>query len=111
MNNKNIEQLIPKAIEKLSSFNKKKVHQSYLASFGPSVIFSGIVRTVTIYGDKSDSNKDRRAILKIMFSLINEDIDSFIANEKSNSNYSLKNKILEASVACKLAIRTFELKD
>lgn len=111
MNNKNIEKLIPLAIEKFSKFNKKQAHQGYLASFGPSVIFSGIVRTVAIYGDKSDSNKERRAILKIIFSLIDEDIDSFIANEKSNSNYALKNKILEASVACKLAIRTFELKD
>jgi len=116
MNNRNIEKLISQAIKKLHILVDKdgkidKKNQGYLASFGPTVIYSGIIRTVAIYGDKSDSNKKRREILKIMFSLINLDVDSFITNEQSSTNYNLKNKILEANIACKLAIRTFELKD
>ena len=116
MNKKNIDNLIPKAIKKLSSLQKKdgsieKVYQGYLASFGPTVIASGLIKTVTIYADKSDSNKKRRKITQLMFDLIDENLDEFIKNEKSNTNYALKNKILEVNIACKLSIRTFELRD
>jgi len=116
MNKKNIDSLIPKAIEKLAQLQDKngkidKVYQGYMASFGPTVISSGIVKTVAIYIDKNDSNAKRVNITKIMFDLIQQDPYQFIKDEKNNTNYNLKNKILEANIACKLAIRTFELKD
>lgn len=116
MNKKNIDKLIPKAIKLISKLAKNdgaidKVYQGYLASFGPTVISSGLIKTVAIYADKSDSNKKRRNVTKIMFELVDLDVDKFIASEDSNTNYVLKNKILEANIACKLSIRTFELKD
>jgi CRISPR/Cas system CMR-associated protein Cmr5 small subunit len=116
MNKKTIDKLIPKAIKALSKIQNKdatidKVNQGYLASFGPTVIASGIVKTVAIYIDESESNKQRKKVTNIMFSLINEDPKAFIQNVNSHTNYALKNKILEANIACKLAIRTFELKD
>ena len=115
MNKKYIDKLIPEAINKLSELENNgsidKVYQGYLASFGPTVIASGLIRTVAIYADKSDSNKKRRNLTKLMFELIDLDLDEFVKDEKSNTNYVLKNKILEANIACKLSIRTFELKD
>jgi len=116
MNKKNIDKLIPKAIEALQSLQSEdgsidKVYQGYLASFGPTVISSGIVKTVAIYIDNDKSNKKRKNVTKIMFDLIGEDSDDFIKDEKNSINYSLKNKILEANIACKLSIRTFNLKD
>ena len=114
MNKKNIDKLIPEAIEKLQSLQSKdgsidKVYQGYLASFGPTVISSGIVKTVTIYVDKDKSNKKRREVTKIIFDLIGQNPDDFIKDEKNSTNYTLKNKILEANIACKLSIRTFNL--
>ena len=114
MNNKNIEKLIPKAINLLQNFPKEKVYQGYLASFGPTVITSGILQAVAFYtGDDK-----KKKVINLMFNLIKEDLKTNQStlldtlNENENyKNYAIKNKILEASIACKLAIRTFELKD
>jgi len=115
MNKKNIDKLIPKAMKELSKLAKNgvidKKYQGYLASFGPTVIASGIVKTVTIYIDEAKTNKKRKEVTNMMFSLINENPKEFIKDGKNNLNYTLKNKILEANIACKLAIRTFELKE
>ena len=116
MNKKNIDKLIPNAIIKLKELQGKdgaidKVYQGYLASFGPTVISSGIIKTVTIYIDESESNKKRKKVTNIMFSLIDEDPKAFIQESKNLTNYAMKNKILEANIACKLAIRTFTLKE
>lgn len=114
MNNKTIEKLIPKAIDLLQKFPKEKVYQGYLAAFGPTVIASGIVQAVAFYTGDDKKNE----VIKLMFKLIKDDLKTDkntlldVLNEDENyKNYALKNKILEASIACKLAIRTFELKD
>ena len=114
MNNKHIEKLIPKAIDLLQRFPKEKVYQGYLASFGPTVITSGIVQAVAFYTGDNKKNE----VIELMFNLIKDDVNTDknslleVLNEGENyKNYALKNKILEASIACKLAIRTFELKD
>jgi CRISPR-associated protein Cmr5 len=115
MNKKNIDRLIPKAIQALTKLEKNgsidKVYQGYLAAFGPTVIMSGLKKSVAIYADKSDSNQKRREVTRIMFSLIGEDVDTYIATEGNERDYALKHKILEANIACKLAIRTFDLKE
>ncbi|MGE4456979.1 MAG: type III-B CRISPR module-associated protein Cmr5 [Arcobacteraceae bacterium] len=114
MNNKRIEQLIPQAIKLLQNFPKEKVYQGYLAAFGPTVITSGIVQAVAFY--TGDEKKNR--VIKLMFDLIKEELPiqkgtllEVLEEGQNYKNYALKNKILEASVACKLAIRTFELKE
>ena len=114
MNNKTIEKFIPQAIALLQNFPKEKVYQGYLASFGPTVITSGLVQAVTFYTADEKKNK----VIKVIFELIKENLNTDkstlleVLNEGQNyKNYALKNRILEASIACKLAIRTFELKD
>lgn len=114
MNNKNIEKLIPKAINLLQSFPKERVYQGYLASFGPTVITSGILQAVAFYSGDDKKKK----VIKLMFDLIKEDLNTnqptllnVLEENENYKNYVIKNRILEASIACKLAIRTFELKD
>lgn len=114
MNNKNIEKLIPKAIDLLQKFPKEKVYQGYLASFGPTVITSGILQAVAFYNGDDKKNE----VIKLMFKLIKDDLKTdkntlleVLKEGENYKNYAIKNKILEASIACKLAIRTFELKD
>lgn len=114
MNNKNIEKLIPQAIKALQTFKKEKVYQGYLAAFGPTVITSGIVQAVAFYTGDEKKNE----VIKLMFELIKDGLNTnkntlldVLKDGDNYKNYALKNKILEASVACKLAIRTFELKD
>ncbi|MBV5278476.1 MAG: hypothetical protein J0647_05500 [Campylobacteraceae bacterium] len=115
MNNKRIEKLIPKAIKLLQNFPKEAVYKGYLAAFGPTVITSGIVQAVAFY--IADDKKKR--VIELMFDLLLiEDLKTdkktlldVLREGENYKNYVLKNKILEASIACKLAIRTFELKD
>jgi CRISPR-associated protein Cmr5 len=109
MNKKNIDKLIPKAIEHieqnlLRDGSVKKVYQGYLASFGPTVISSGLTQALAFYSADSEKNK----VIDMMFAILNERLD--LQNTNYN-DYAIKNKILEANIACKLAIRTFKLKD
>lgn len=114
MNNKTIEKLIPQAIALLQNSPKEKVYQGYLASFGPTVITSGLVQAVAFYTADEKKNK----VIELMFKLIKESLKTdkktlleLLKEGENYKNYALKHKILEASIACKLAIRTFELKD
>ena len=118
MNKKYIDKLIPKAVKELNTLVKKgkidKVYQGYLASFGATVIQSGLLQTVLFYSAKEDKNK----VIKIMYKLIKEDLkatqptmEEFLLTDNNHKNYTVKNKILEANIACKLSIRTFELEE
>ncbi len=110
MNNKRIENLIPKAIKYINDNfvedgNVKKEKQGYLASFGPTVISSGLTQTITFY--QGDKNKNE--VIKLMFDILKDELDT--TQKLDYKNYAIKNKILDANIACKLAIRTFNLKD
>jgi len=118
MNKKYIDKLIPKAIKSLNSLVENgtidKVYQGYLASFGPTVIQSGLLQTVMFYSADEKKNK----VIKIMYKLIKDDLNAsqdsmkdFLIEEENYKKISTKNKILEANIACKLSIRTFKLKD
>ena len=91
-----------------------KEYQGYLASFGPTVVSSGLLQTVMFYS--ADEKKDK--VIQIMFDLIKDELHTdkntmkaFLIENDNYKNYSYKNKILEANIACKLSIRTFDLKD
>jgi len=118
MNKKHIDKLIPKAMQELTTLVKDgtidKVYQGYLASFGATVIQSGLLQTVMFYS--ADKNKNK--VIKIMYELIKEELKAtqptmkeFLLTDNNYKNYAIKNKILEANIACKLSIRTFELQE
>ena len=115
MNKNTIDKLIPDAIKELKTLEKsgkiEKVYNGYLASFGPTVITSGLKKTVTIYADKASSNVKRRRVTQIMFDLIGEDMDGYVAQKGNEKDYAFKQRLLEANIACKLAIRTFVLRE
>jgi len=122
-----IDDLLPKAINVLSRETNikegnsiKGIYESYLSQFGPMASQIGMRSTIAVYFNKDTStNKgDRKIILKLIFKLIhnNENSDYKIWTEKIlkdeiEINTELENKILDASVALKRAIRTFELTD
>ena len=119
MNKKKIDKLIPDAIKLLENKLFKdgaidKVYQGYLASFGPTVISSGLLQTVMFYS--GDEKKKR--VIEIMWELVKNDLNSndskmedFLNKNENYKSYAVKNKILEANIACKLSIRTFTLKE
>ena len=116
-----VEKYIPEIIEILSNdYGKKipKVYNSYIASFSTSIAMNGLIATVALYEDmtKQKENKtkgDRSYITSLIMRVLtgeNKSLLKYILENKDNET-KLKRKILDISIAFKLAIRTFELED
>ena len=119
--NKRIQEYLPKAIKILENeFTDKKIpsaYNGYISSFGASLIQSGLKITVALFEDMSKEDKtkaDKSMLPKLILKLIDENTSEksllrYIINSQE-SEYILKQKIKDAAIALKLAIRTFELK-
>jgi len=126
---KKLEKLIPIAIEaiveKIQDKDKKnkgkpipKPFTGYIASFGPSMIQSGLLPTVLFYSEKGDAKADRRKVLNAICWMIREPgkepmtivqlMDHIIALKRDT--FRIKKEILEAVIALKLALRVFPKK-
>ena len=103
MSQKRINTMIPQALEEVKVFvGKGTVESKYMAaiaSFGVSVLQSGIYATKLFYDAKSDARKE---LPKLVENLADEN-KAFIALDKEI--------ILDAITALKLAIRTYEKVD
>lgn len=130
-----VEKLIPFAIEavsesKMEDEKKKgvvnKAYKGYISSLGAGIIQSGLLPTLAMYkgAEKSENKKaDTGKLLDAIFYVIEKDHKSDVINEKDLFNYALQaskvpenrqsviNEIMNASIAIKLAIRTFKLED
>jgi len=90
-------------------------YKGYIASFGASVIISGIIPTVLMYCDKSD---DKIKVLKILMKMVDESFDlindkpwDFYVNVYSKKGQDTRSELTEAATALKLAIRTYPVKE
>ena len=137
MNNRRIEKLLNHAMDVLENEDpgiivddsgKKAVpskYNGYIASFGPSVILSDLLQTLAFYNRQDGEGKDRKKVSDLMrktlekagyldgpdgyenlFHTVRRRVNSKGADEARR----LKALILEAAVACKLAMRTFPAK-
>ena len=129
MNNRRIEKMIVPAMEILKEKDtgilKKDTIPSkfngYIASFGPSVVQAGMLQTLAFYSRDDGEGKERKKINALIRKTLIE--SEYLKKSKNNSLLdALKDKlsspdsseriywktlVLEASVACKLAMRTF----
>lgn len=131
MNKRKVEKLIPIAIEciektKLIIVKENKIPKEfngYISNFGASIIQSGLMATVAFFEAKdTKSNQDRGKLTKLILNVINKEKDrNFEIDEKINLlDYILKNKskknivkeeVINAAIAIKLAMRVFEFTD
>lgn len=125
---KQIEDMIPRAIEvagKIIADNNGKIPKQfngYISSFGAAVITSGLIPAVAFFtADKSSAEEHREKIPIALYYIaldkskeLNSNDAKILLNvlirDKDNIE-SLKNKLIDASIALKLAIRTFDLND
>jgi len=114
---KRVETYIPNALKALQDANivisgkYDNEYAGYISAFGPSVIQAGLIPTVAFYGRKSgdaDRKKVGDAILKVVAPNENHQEFLFYVLAHDNDRDETKRKILDAIVALKLAIRTFE---
>lgn len=134
MNQRRIDEMIPVSLNlmenPLDSFkeiksDKYKIKSGYLSAidaFGPSVIQAGILKTLAFYMKESEGT-DRRAILELIKEVMKKVyqlkpdqqhkslLEIFIEETKDKTTIEklhLKDIILEAATACKLAKLSFE---
>jgi CRISPR-associated protein Cmr5 len=133
---KRIAKLIPAAIDAVDQVfpaNSRPIpreYQGYISSFGASVMQSGILPTLTIYASqqqRGNATEDRSKILSVLQHILLSDHSSLPNGIKETIRgkdlfkaavelykddlglRDLRGHLLDAAVAAKLAIRTFEL--
>jgi CRISPR-associated protein Cmr5 len=118
MNRKRIERLIPEAMGQiktklLDKGKVPKIYDGYIAAFGPSVISSGLLQCVKFY----EGDAKRKKVTQIFYNLLKTErqdcdensLDAFLEKNKHYADFGIRREILDIAVACKLAVRTFEL--
>ena len=131
MNNRRIERMIVPAMKLLTEgdlgiLKDGKIpskFNGYIASFGPSVVQAGILQTLAFYSREDGEGKERKKINVFIQRILTDNSIKYLQlsdnkslfemlKDKLNSSDSSeriywKTLVLEASVACKLAMRTF----
>lgn len=96
----------------LSPDNKvKDVFKGYVAGFGPAVINSGVIPAIAFYLEDKEKAKVIEAIAKTLDpnNTGTKLFKSCLAQESNNAALSLlKEKIVNASIALKIMMRTYE---
>lgn len=122
MSTKHIQKIIPTAIEAAQQHLVKdgkisSEFNGYISSFGASIISAGLLPSIIFYSQKGDSNERQKIITAIQFVLQKHDYPNinllkkveelFKADNKQAEINRLTDKISDAAIALKLAIRTF----
>ena len=115
-----VEKYIPKIIEILNNDYPNgqipKVYNSYISSFATSVAMNGLIATIALYEDmnKKDNERtkdDKSYITYLIMKVLTDKKDSLLRYVLEGNEKQLKQKILDISIAFKLAIRTFKLEE
>ncbi len=142
MNQKKIDEMIPIALKiirdgsgmvkkmKESEYEVHKVYFGYIASFGPSVVQSGIAKTLAFFSKDSGEAKegDKKIILDLIkqvfitaysaYAMYNAkglleiyDLETQKTGFTTINKLALTDKIIEAAIASKLAMNTYHAKE
>ncbi len=124
-----VEKLIPAAIASVQANLAKnesvnKAYKGYISAFGAGIIQSGLLPTLAMYkGTEGSDHKKAETghLLKAIFEVIKVNRKPEIISDQDLFDYALRvmqdgnkqqmvmNEIINASIAVKLAIRTFKL--
>lgn len=122
--NRRIEKLIPKAIKSAERHlaNQSVIrseYNGYISSFGAAILQSGLQAAIAFNENTSSSSKeDRRPLMRAILEIVTNREIPKNSDEKlldyvltpGNEVSEIKARIMNAAVALKLAIRTFELR-
>jgi|GEM_PF-547406 len=133
---KRIEKYFPAALEAIKTVLQDnnpvividREYQAYIASFGASVLQMGLLPTLAVYADQeSGAAKDRRRLLQVLSLTMMAENGKFLSEPVKNAlkgkerelfqvavyheplRKELTDRILDAAVAVKLCLRTFNL--
>lgn len=121
---KNIEKILPAAIQavkdKVITKNEvPKEFNGYISSFGASIIMSGLLPTLVFFSQEGKSKGNRKSVIDAIEQILNAEYNGLLSADNNllktveimvNKNIDmqrLQDKIQEAGIALKLAIRIF----
>lgn len=121
--NRRIDKLIPKAIEAAGRHLSTEgiIHSEYngyISSFGSAVLQSGLKAAIAFNeSESSGSAKDKRPLMRAILELVTKTIVEKDSKAKlldhvlsfGENTSAIKDEIMDAATALKLAIRTFKL--
>lgn len=101
-------------VDSLTKSVVKDEYDGYLAGFGPAIIISGLIQTIAVY----EATEDRKNVLDAIATVANiensvtgSELLSLCLNNHNQRDrlYLWREKIINASVALKIMIRTYNL--
>ena len=127
----------PKEEEKKESLFTSKgeilgVYPPFAASFGAAIIRSGLLPAIFLYAEKSGGGTSKAPLMSLILDMVKEEskeakdlkkyvMEEIFTDERGNeitdkqiihaNTTKLKKRILDASVAAKLALRTYPVED
>ncbi len=137
MKNKQVDRLIKPALELVEEEFKKELtatgaipggYLSALSAFGGALIQSGALPACALYLKSSESETDKSRLIKILVKLVqeqggfkkdkskekikdkNEELLCQIIDEYERDKNLFKQRVMNATIALKLSLRTFKLK-
>lgn len=102
-----------------SLFNARgEVHGEYpgfAASFGATVLRSGLLPAVFLYAEKQGEGRSRLPLAGLLLHLLrnsdqgpeNQSLMAYVLHHRPINEYRLRRRVLDAAIAAKLALRTF----
>lgn len=123
MNKKRVNQWIPLAKEALTTVgiaqNEQIIstYRSQISEFGASIILSGLKPAVAFFSSQGNSTTERPKLLSAMYCIITGDFDNWKNADvlqdvcKASNINELREQFIDASIALKLAMNFFDLKD
>ena len=120
MNKRSVDELIPKAVESLKNAkisNEKgeisKTFRGQISTFGAAVTNGSLISAVAFFSDKGSSQTDRPKLLTAIQEMIGEkNLFDYVcdAHKQGRSKEAeVKEKILNAAIALKLAMNLYKL--
>lgn len=122
----NRDEMIIRAIEILNTVgivktenNQKYIEKSFrsqISSFGASVEMGSLLSAVAFFSNKGGSDTDRPKLMQAIYMLItnteeNCNEKALLVYVKDNNTAETKRNVIDAAVALKLAMNTYELRD
>lgn len=122
MNKKKVDELLPKAVEvlkneKIANDNNEivKTFRGQISTFGAAITNGSLISAVAFFSQKGESDIDRSKLMKAIFDLTpnkgnNGTLFDYVKNEGKANEPKVKEEILNASIALKLAMNLYVLK-
>ncbi len=121
MNKKKVDELIPKAVEALQQAGIVKdgaivkTFRGQISTFGAAIVNGSLISAVAFFNEKGSASVERQNLLRAIKILIpgaagSSNLFEYVKEQGKKNEGTVKEEILNAAIALKLAMNLYELK-